>query len=102
MEAQCTAEVAMSTTPGSARRRLTERDVISCDPDVVGGTPVFKGTRVPAATLFDYLMQEGVLDEFYDEFPTVTEEHVLGVLQSARDHVSQPIFPPRESAPQGE
>jgi uncharacterized protein (DUF433 family) len=52
--------------------------------------------------LFDYLMQGGSLDEFYDEFPTVTEEHVLGVLQSARDHVSQPIFPSREGVPQGE
>lgn len=85
----------MSTTATTTQRRLTECDAISCDPDVVGGIPVFKGTRVPATTLFDYLMHGGSLDEFYDEFPTVTKEHVLGVLQSARDHVSQPIFPSR-------
>ena len=92
----------MSGTAANTRRRLTERDVISCDPDVVSGTPVFRGTRVPAATLFDYLLHGKSHSEFYDEFPTVTEEHALGVLQSAREHVSQPIFPPRESGPRGE
>jgi uncharacterized protein (DUF433 family) len=92
----------MSTTAGNTQRALTERDVISCDPDVVSGTPVFRGTRVPAATLFDYLLHGKSFSEFYDEFPTVTEEHVLGVLRSAREHVSQPIFPSRESAPRGE
>jgi uncharacterized protein (DUF433 family) len=92
----------MSGTAANTQRRLTERDVISCDPDVVSGTPVFRGTRVPVTTLFDYLMHGKSLHDFYDEFPTVTEDHVLGVLQSARDHVSQPIFPSRESAPQGE
>ena len=47
-------------------------------------------------------MHGKALHDFYDEFPTVTEEHVLGVLQSAREHVSQPIVPSRESAPSGE
>jgi uncharacterized protein (DUF433 family) len=92
----------MSVTATNTRRPLTEQDVISCDPDVVAGIPVFKGTRVPATTLFDYLLDGGSLDEFYDEFPTVTRRHVLGALRSARDHVSQPIFPPRERAPHGE
>ncbi len=88
----------MSATATSGRRPLTEQDVISCDSDVVGGTPVFKGARVPATTLFDYLLLGGSLDEFYDEFPTVTPEHVRGALQSARNHVSQAIFPSRDSA----
>lgn len=79
-----------------------ERDVVSCDADVVGGTPVFKGTRVPATILFDYLLQGGSLEEFHEEFPTVTPEHMRGVLQSARDHVSRTIFPSREGAPRGE
>lgn len=92
----------MSATATNRQRILTERDVISCDPDVVSGTPVFKGTRVPATTLFDYLLHGKSLGEFYDEFPTVTQEHVLGALQSAREHVSQPIFPSRESASRGE
>jgi uncharacterized protein (DUF433 family) len=85
----------------STQQPLTEQDVISCDPDVVGGTPVFRGTRVPATTLFDYLLDGGTLEEFHDEFPTVTREHVQGVLRSARDHVSQPIFPSRETAQRG-
>ena len=42
----------MSRTPTNTRRCLTEHDVISCDPDVVSGTPVFRGTRVPVTTLF--------------------------------------------------
>jgi len=81
---------------------LTERDVISCDADVVSGTPVFRGTRVPATVLFDYLLHNKSLDDFYDEFPTVTPDHVLAVLRSARGHVSLPIFPPRDAAARGE
>jgi len=92
------------TAPASDTRRwpVTERDVISCDPDVVGGIPVFKGTRVPAAALFTYLMDGGSLDEFLDEFPTAPREYALTALESARDHVSQPIFPSRESATRDE
>ncbi len=92
----------MSATATNIRRPLTEWDVISCDPDVVGGVPVFRGTRVPAVALFDYLLDGGSIDEFYEEFPTVTREHVLGVLQSAHDHVSQAVFPSREPALRGE
>jgi uncharacterized protein (DUF433 family) len=87
----------MNATATNRCRPLTEQDVISCDPDVVGGTPVFKGTRVPATTLFDYLLLGGSLEEFYDEFPTVTPKHVRGALQSARDHVDQSTFPSRDS-----
>lgn len=91
----------MSTTAANTTRPPTERDVVTCDPDVVSGTPVFRGTRVPVTTLFDYLLHGKSLAEFYDEFPTVTQEHVLGVLRSAREHVDQPIFPSRERAPRG-
>lgn len=85
----------MSATMADTRHPSIEQGGISCDPDVVGGTPVFVGTRVPAATLFDYLMRGRSLSEFRDDFPTVTEEHVLGVLRSARDYVSRSNFPPR-------
>ena len=88
----------MAAPTASTKHRLTERDVISCDADVVSGTSVFRGTRVPATTLFDYLLHNKSLDEFYDEFPTVTREHVLAVLRSAREHVSRPIFPSRDTA----
>lgn len=77
---------------------LTEWDVISRDIDVVSGAPVFRGTRVPVVVLFDYLLRGKALNDFYDEFPTVTPEHVLAVLRSARDHVSLPIFLPRDAA----
>lgn len=87
----------MSTTATDKNRDLTERDAISCDNDVVSGTPVFKGTRVPAATLFDYLLNGHSLQEFYDDFPTVTPEHVQGVLWSAREHVNRRVFPSREA-----
>ncbi len=80
---------------------LTERDVISCDTDVVSGTPVFRGTRVPATVLFDYLLHNKSLDDFYDEFPTVTREHVLAVLRSARGHVALPNFPARDATSHG-
>ena len=92
----------MGRTATARQHSNAEQDVISCDPDVVGGTPVFKGTRVPATTLFDYLLEGGSLAEFYDEFPTVTPQHVRGALQAAREQVSQPIFPSRESTPRGE
>ena len=80
------------------RQRLTEWDVVSCDSDVVSGTPVFRDTRVPGTRLFDYLLCDKSLGEFYDEFLTVTKEHVLGVPQSARERVDQPVFPSCESA----
>jgi uncharacterized protein (DUF433 family) len=95
----------MSITESEAKMKLSERDrtelreddVVSCDPDVVSGTPVFKGTRVPVVTLFDYLLDNQSLDEFYDDFPTVTQDHVEGVLRSARDHISQRRFSSREA-----
>lgn len=83
----------MTTTQ---HRTLTEKDVISCDSDVVSGTPVFRGTRVPVTTLYDYLLSGQSLAEFYDDFPTVPKEHVEAVLRSARAHVSEHVFPPRE------
>lgn len=46
--------------------------VIHSDPEILGGTPVFVGTRVPAQTLFDYLEGGDSLDEFLDQFPSVT------------------------------
>ena len=48
------------------------------DPEVLGGTPVFKGTRVPVATLFDYLEDDYSLEEFLECFPTVSREAFSG------------------------
>ena len=55
---------------------------IHSDPDILGGTPVFKGTRVPARTVFDYLADGCSLDEFLDDFPTVTRSDAVKVLEA--------------------
>jgi uncharacterized protein (DUF433 family) len=49
-------------------------DLITADPEILGGTPVFKGTRVPVKTLFEYLEDNNSLDEFLGCFPSVTRE----------------------------
>ena len=61
--------------------------VVHCDPEVLGGTPVFVGTRVPVQALFDYLEGQHPLDEFLDDFPTVTREQAVAVLEQARELV---------------
>jgi uncharacterized protein (DUF433 family) len=53
------------------------------DPETMGGIPVFRGTRVPVKTLFDYLKAGDNLAEFLDDFPTVSQEQALSVLAEA-------------------
>lgn len=55
---------------------------ITVDPDIVSGTPVFRGTRVPVQTLFDYIADGNTLDEFLENFPTVARADALIVLES--------------------
>ncbi len=57
--------------------------IVSSDPEVLGGTPVFVGTRVPVAALFENLADGLTLDEIVDAFPTVTREAALAVLREA-------------------
>lgn len=57
--------------------------IISASPDVMGGTPVFAGTRVPVQTLLDYLKAGESIDDFLDGFPTVTREQVIALLEEA-------------------
>ena len=59
------------------------RDLIHIDPDVLGGQPVFTGTRVPIETLFDHLEADISLEEFLDDFPTVTKEQAVATLEVA-------------------
>jgi len=59
--------------------------VIHSDPEILGGTPGFVGTRVPAQTLFDYLEGGETLDEFLHQFPSVKREQALAALEMARD-----------------
>ncbi len=63
---------------------------ISVDPKVMGGTPVFRGTRVPIQTLFDYLEAGDSIDDFLKGFPTVKRDQVLAVLEEAEERVLVP------------
>lgn len=61
------------------------RDVVHSDPETMGGTPVFVGTRVPVQSLFDYIEGGETLDEFLHQFPSVTRERAVAALDAARD-----------------
>ena len=64
-----------------------EKLVISCDSEVMGGTPVFVGTRVPVQTLLDYLEAGESIDEFLEGFPSVSREQVIAFLEQAKDRL---------------
>jgi uncharacterized protein (DUF433 family) len=63
------------------------RGTITTDPEVLGGTPVFAGTRVPVATLFEHLESGCSLDEFLEWFPTVSRQAAVEVLMEAHRRV---------------
>ena len=58
--------------------------------DILGGTPVFKGTRVPVKTFFEYLEANHSIQDFLDDFPTVSHQQALKVLESFKDQLLQP------------
>lgn len=60
---------------------MAKDTVIYCSQDIMGGTPVFKDTRVPLKNLIDYLEGGDSLDEFLDDFPTVTREQALQAIE---------------------
>ena len=68
-----------------------KRAVISRNSDVMGGTPVFCGTRVPVQTLLDYLEAGDSIDEFLAGFPTVTREQVIDFLEAAKDRLVESV-----------
>ena len=57
---------------------------VNIDPETMGGTPVFVGTRVPVQALFDYIETGETLEEFLENFPSVSKEHAIEVLEMAR------------------
>ncbi len=63
---------------------MKERSVVHCDPNILGGTPVFVGTRVPVQALIDYIEGRHSLNEFLDDFPTVTREIAIAALERAK------------------
>jgi uncharacterized protein (DUF433 family) len=63
------------------------KNLVEIDPEKLGGTPVFHGTRVPIQNLFDCLEGGESLDEFLDQFPTVTREQALAVLEESKERL---------------
>ncbi len=63
------------------------KELIEVDPEKMSGAPVFIGTRVPINHMFDYLEAGDSLDVFLDDFPTVTREQALGVLELMRERL---------------
>jgi uncharacterized protein (DUF433 family) len=64
-----------------------KNSIISISPDIMGGTPVFRGTRVPIQTLLDYLEAGESIDDFLEGFPTVTREQIIAFLEEAKEHM---------------
>ncbi|HZZ44286.1 MAG TPA: DUF433 domain-containing protein [Tepidisphaeraceae bacterium] len=62
---------------------------IESNPEVMGGTPVFAGTRVPVQNLIDYLEGGDSIDVFLDQFPTVKREQVIAALEMAKDRLME-------------
>lgn len=63
---------------------MTTPSLITSTPDVLGGTPVFRGTRVPVQTLIEYLEGGQTIDDFLDGFPTVAREQIIAFLEEAK------------------
>jgi uncharacterized protein (DUF433 family) len=69
---------------------MSSTDLITIDPDILGGAPVFRGTRVPVKTLFEYLERDYSLEEFLECFPSVTRELALQVLERSEQALLSP------------
>ena len=67
------------------------QSVICRDPEVMGGTPVFCGTRVPVQTLIEHLEAGDSIDEFLEGFPTVTRTQVIAFLEEAREKLVESV-----------
>jgi uncharacterized protein (DUF433 family) len=70
---------------------MRKTTVICRSPDVMGGTPVFCGTRVPVQTLLDYLEAGESIDEFLAGFPSVSREQVIEFLEAAKDRLLETV-----------
>ena len=68
-----------------------KQPLVSRNPDVMGGIPVFSGTRVPVQTLFDYLEGGETIDDFLAGFPAVTREQVIAFLEEAKDRFVESV-----------
>jgi uncharacterized protein (DUF433 family) len=69
---------------------VADQSLITVDREILGGTPVFSGTRVPVKTLFEYLEDNYSLDEFIECFPTVSREMAHRILEESKDALLEP------------
>lgn len=67
---------------------MKKSSVLQIDPEIMSGTPCFAGTRVPARTLFDYIEGGDTLEDFLEDFPTVTREQAIALLEEASDSLA--------------
>jgi uncharacterized protein (DUF433 family) len=70
---------------------MTAESLINCDPRILNGTPVFKGTRVPVRTLFDYLSDGLSLEYFLETFPSVNREQATSVLRLGQERIEHEL-----------
>jgi uncharacterized protein (DUF433 family) len=70
--------------------QMYSRDLITIDPEILGGTPVFKGTRVSVKTLFEYIEDDYTLEEFLECFPSVTREMACRLLERSESALLSP------------
>ena len=77
----------LQTSPVQWYLAIMKTSVVSRSPDVMGGTVVFRGTRVPVQTLLDYLEAVESIDDFLEGFPSVTRAQVVAFLEEAKDRV---------------
>jgi uncharacterized protein (DUF433 family) len=66
---------------------MNQRNLIEINPNKMSGTPVFHGTRVPIQNLFDCIEEGETIDQFLEQFPTVTREQVNGVLELSKERL---------------
>lgn len=66
---------------------MNQSSVVHTDPDILGGTPVFVGTRVPVQALIDYIEGGHSLEKFLDDFPTVSRGLAVAALEQAKAHL---------------
>ena len=69
---------------------MRQEEIIHSNPEVLGGTPVFTGTRVPVRSLFDHLEAGDSIDDFLEGFPSVHRDQVIALLEMSQERVLEP------------
>jgi len=79
--------ILLSKTKAQRKGIMSHSEIINVTPDVMSGTPVFAGTRVPVQTLLDYLKAGESIDDFLEGFPTVKRKQVIAFLEAAEAQI---------------